>query len=259
MPLGQTGIKVKVLGFGAIPILKIGEDEAIEVVRRCYELGINYNDTARSYTVSEERIGKALEDVRDDVYIATKSQARTGEGLLKDLDVSPRNLRTDYIDVYQLHNVSTLEAWRRIKGPREALEAMLGAREEGRVRHFGVTSHNSATLVEIIKEGMFNPAMIPYNFLTLKPEEELLPLCREMRVGTVIMKPFGGGAFFNANTALKFVLSRENIDVVIPGMMSVAEVEENVAVASGLYSLTPGELELIERDREELRHQFCRA
>ena len=98
--LGLTGIKIKVLGFGGIPIQEVGEDEAIEVVRRCYEMGINYYDTARSYTVSEERIGKTLEDVRDDVYIATKSHARTGEGLLKDLDASLRNLRTGRIYVY---------------------------------------------------------------------------------------------------------------------------------------------------------------
>lgn len=257
--LGRTGLKVKILGFGGIPIQRVTEEEAIGVVRRCHELGINYYDTARGYTVSEERIGKALEDVREEVILATKSGRRTGEEMEEELETSLRNLRTDWIDVYQLHNVSSMDAWERIKAPGGALEALYKAQEEGRIRHLGITSHDPAVLADIVKEDIFETIMIPYNYLTLKPEEELLPLCHEMNVGTIIMKPFGGGAFSNANTALKFVLSREHVDIAIPGMMTVDEVEENFGVASDAHTISEGELELIERDRVELGSRFCRA
>lgn len=257
--MGRTGLKVKILGFGGIPIQRVTEEEAIGVVRRCHELGINYYDTARGYTVSEERIGKALEDVREEVILATKSGRRTGDEMEQELETSLRNLRTDWIDVYQLHNVSSMDAWERIKAPGGALEALYKAQEEGRIRHLGITSHDPAVLADIVREDIFETIMIPYNYLTLKPEEELLPLCHEMNVGTIIMKPFGGGAFSNADTALKFVLSREHVDVAIPGMMTVGEVEENFGVASDAHVISEGELELIERDRVELGSRFCRA
>lgn len=257
--LGRTGLKVKTLGFGGIPIQRVSEEEAIQVVRRCYELGINYFDTARWYTNSEERIGKALEDVRDEVFIATKSARRTKDGVLKELEISLENLRTDWIDVYQLHTVSSREEWERVITPDGALEALYEARDEGKIRYLGITSHDPPLLTEIVKEGIFETILIPYNYLTTLPAERLLPLCHRINVGTVIMKPFGGGAFSNANTALKFILRNENVDVVIPGMMSVEEVEENVTVASGSYTLSDEELKLIEKDKAELGSQFCRA
>jgi len=257
--LGRTGLKVKTLGFGGIPIQRISEEDAVKVVRRCYDLGINYYDTARGYTNSEERIGRALEDVREEVVLATKSGRRQAADLLDELEISLKNLRTDWIDVYQLHNVSSHETWELIKGPGGALEALYEARDEGKIRHLGITSHDPAVLADIVREDVFETIMIPYNYMTLKPEEELLPLCKEKNVGTVIMKPFGGGAFSNANTALKFVLSKDYVDVTIPGMMKIAEVEENFNVALGPHHLYQEELELIERDRVELGDQFCRA
>ena len=257
--LGRTGLKVKSLGFGGIPIQRISEEEAVRVVRRCYELGINYYDTARGYSVSEERIGKALEDVREKVVLATKSGRRKAKEMLEELEISLINLRTDWIDVYQLHNVSSYEAWDQIKGPGGALEALYKARDEGKIRHLGITSHDPAVLADIVREDIFEIIMIPYNYLTINPEEELLPLCKENNVGTVIMKPFGGGAFSNANIALKYVLSKDYVDVTIPGMMTVGEVEENFRVATMPHIISEEELELIETDRVELGDQFCRA
>ena len=257
--LGRTGIKVKRYGFGGIPIQRVSEKEAIEVVRRCHEVGVNYYDTARGYTVSEERMGKALEGVRDEVYLATKSGRRTAKQVIEELETSLRNLRTDYIDVFQLHNLSSEKAWEEVKGPGGALEALYKELDRGRIRHLGVTSHDPGFAAELVKEGVFETVMIPYNYLTHKPEEELLPLCKKLNVGTVIMKPFGGGAFSNANTALKFVLGKEFADVVIPGMAHVHEVDENLSVASGPTSLTAEGLSLIEKDRVELGSEFCRA
>ena len=257
--LGRTGLKVKTLGFGGIPIQRITEEESIEVVRRCYELGMNYFDTARAYTVSEERIGKALEDVRDKVILATKSGKRTAEELEKELETSLKNLRTDYIDVYQLHNITYQEQWEQVRAPGGAMEAMYRAKEEGKIRHISVTSHSPDLSLELVKSGLFETLLIPYNYLTPKPAEKLLPLCQELNVGTIIMKPFGGGAFSNANTALKYIFNNPDADLVIPGVLSTAEVEENWRIWQGDHSLTQEELDLIEKDKEELGNQFCRG
>jgi predicted aldo/keto reductase-like oxidoreductase len=250
---------VKQLGFGGIPIQRISEAEVIHVVRHSYERGINYFDTARNYTVSEERIGKPLEDVREEVTLATKSSCRSKQGVLEELAVSLTNLRTDWIDVYQLHNVSSREAWEQVTAPQGALIALYEARDQGLIRHVGITGHDPTLLSEIVQEDIFETVMIPFNYLTSMPAEELLPLCHARRVGTVIMKPFGGGAFTHATTALKFLLGNECVDVVIPGMMSVAEVEENVTIASGSSALSPSEVARLEQDRVALGNQFCRG
>jgi len=257
--LGKTGLKVTEMGFGGIPIQRVSEAEAVKIVQRCYDLGINYYDTARAYTTSEERIGKALECVRDKVYIATKTHAKTGKELKEHLAISLKNLRTDYLDVYQLHNV-TEEGWKTINAPGGALEAVLKLKDEGVVRHVGVTSHSPTFLNRIIAEGSpFETIMVGYNYIALEPGRDLLPTCKKMDVGTVIMKPFGGGAFTNAATALKFILADKNADCVIPGMQTIAEVDENVAVCGGSYELSEAELASIEGDRKALGKQFCAA
>jgi predicted aldo/keto reductase-like oxidoreductase len=257
--LGRTGLKVNVLGFGGIPIQRVNEDEAIQVVQRCYDLGMNYFDTARAYTVSEERIGKALEAVRNDVVLATKSGRRTKDAVLQELETSLINLRTDWIDIYQLHNISSSEVWEQVTSPNGALEALFHARDEGTIHHIGITSHNPTLLTEIVKDNIFETILIPYNYLATLPAEELLPLCRRMNVGTVIMKPFGGGAFSNIKTALKFLLGNQHVDVIVPGMQSLQEVDENVALASGSYALNVEERALIEQDRTELGSEYCRG
>ena len=257
--LGRTGLKVRAVGFGGIPIQKVSDEEAVRVIRHCYELGINYYDTARGYTVSEERIGKALEGMRDEVVLATKTHALTKEAALGDLEVSLKNLRTDHVDIYQLHSVSSEEAWERIRAPGGALEALYLALDENKADHIGITSHNIPLLDRIVRENIFETVLIQYNYLSRQPAEDFLRLWHGRNVGTIIMKPFGGGAFSNARTALKFVLSNNDVAVVIPGMASVSEVEENVAVSSGSYALTEEELRLIEEDRVELGDQFCRG
>ena len=257
--LGRTGLKVKTLGFGGIPIQRISEKDSIEVVIRCYDLGINYYDTARGYTNSEERIGKALEDVRENVYLATKSHQRTYEGIMKEIDISLRNLRTDYIDVYQLHNIGNEEQWRQVLTKGGALEAVYELKDQGKIKHISVTSHNPDLAVEMVKSNHFATIMIPFNYLATKPAEELLPLCRKINVGTIIMKPFGGGAFSNANTALKYVYNNPNTDIVIPGVATITELEENWNVWQGDMKLTPEELELIEKDKQILGDKFCRS
>lgn len=257
--LGRTGLTVNRVGFGGIPIQRLSTDEAVAVVRRAFELGVNFFDTARVYTTSEARIGEALESVRDEVFIATKSVHRDKVGLLKDLETSLGNLRTDYIDLYQLHMVSKEEGWKRIRGQGGALEGLLEAKNEGKIKHLGITSHNPELMMEVLREGIFETVMIPYNYLTQRPADGLLPLCAELGVGTIVMKPFGGGALTNIRTALRYVLGNGNVDVVIPGMRGSAEIEENVAVGSESFDLSQEDLRLIEEDRSNLGDQFCRA
>lgn len=255
--LGRTNLKVRIIGFGGIPIQRVSEQEGVKVVRRCYDRGINYFDTARRYTVSEERVGKALEDVRDKIFLATKTICRTKSEVLEELEISLKNLRTDWIDVYQLHNVSSDETWKQVKAPGGALEALYEARKKDKIRFLGVTGHNPSILTEIVKEDIFDTVMMPYNYLT--STDELLSLCHKMNAGTVIMKAFGGGALTNAKAALKFVLKNENADVVIPGVMNVSEVDENIAVANGPYDLSATDLKVIEKDKAELGNQFCHS
>jgi predicted aldo/keto reductase-like oxidoreductase len=257
--LGKTGLNVTRIGFGGIPIQRLSEEEAVEVVKKSHELGINFFDTARAYTTSEERIGKALKDVRDEVFIATKSVHRDKEGLLRDLETSLGKLQTEWIDLYQLHMVSKDNEWETITSPEGALEGLLAAKDAGKINHLGVTSHNPELMMDVLRLGVFETVMIPYNYLTHRPADGLIPLCRELNVGTIVMKPFGGGAITNVGAALKYVLSNENVDIVIPGMMSLEEIEENLAVGSGDHALSEEELGLMEKDRYELGSQFCRA
>jgi uncharacterized protein len=257
--LGKTGLKVRTLGFGGIPIQRVSEDEAVNIVRHCYDLGMNYFDTARGYTISEERIGKALEDVREDVIIATKSGRRDADGIREEMATSLKNLRTDYIDNYQLHNVSNRKQWAEVRAPGGAMEAINEAHEKGVIKHVSITSHNPDIAIELVKSGLFETLMIPYNYLTPKPAEVLLPLCKELNVGTIIMKPFGGGAFSNANTALKWVFKDPNTDLVIPGVMSLDEINENHAIWQGDLTITKEEEELIAYDKKELGDSFCRG
>jgi len=257
--LGKTGLSVTEMGFGGIPIQKVTEDVAVAVVRRCLELGINYYDTARNYTTSEERIGKALEGHRSEVYLATKTQQKTGEGLRKELEISLKNLRTDYLDLYQLHNV-TEEGWKIISAPGGALEALYKAKRDGKVLHIGATSHSPTFLAWIVGgDCPFETVMVGYNYIATQPADRLLPLCKEKNVGTIIMKPFGGGAFTDARTALKYVLSNRDVSCVIPGMLDVREVDENVSVCGESQILGDAEREAIERDRKALGKEFCAA
>ncbi len=257
--LGKTGLNVTEMGFGGIPIQKVTEEEAVAVVRRCHELGVNYFDTARGYTTSEDRIGKALEGHRDEVYLATKTQQKTADGLWKELEISLGNLRTDHVDLYQLHNV-TAESWKTISAPGGALEALLEAKQQGKVLHVGVTSHSPTFLTGIVDgDNPFETVMVGYNYIATEPADQLLPLCKKQNVGTIIMKPFGGGAFTDARTALKYVLTNPDVSCVIPGMLAVSEVEENVSVSGGSLAISDSERESIERDRNVLGKEFCAA
>jgi len=255
--LGKTGLQVSRIGFGGIPIQRLTEPEAIGVVRRCLELGVTFLDTATGYTTSEERIGKALDGRREGVVIATKTPARDRATALEHLNQSLRRLNVDVIDLWQLHNVSTFEAYEQVLGPGGALEAARQALEAGQVHHVGITSHSMDVALAAVTSGHFETVQFPFNFVTPEPAQKLVPLAQEHDVGFIAMKPMGGGILSDARLCIKFLLQFDGV-VPDPGIQRLAEIEEIAAIVAGPWELTPQEWSAIEQIRAEMDTRFCR-
>jgi aryl-alcohol dehydrogenase-like predicted oxidoreductase len=256
--LGKTGLEVSRVGIGGIPLQRPSEKEAIQVVHRALDLGINFIDTAAGYGNSEERIGKALAGRRDQAIIATKS-GRTGKAeAAAELERSLKRLQTDVIDIWQLHNISNAEKYAQVTGPGGSLEAAQEALQAGKIRHIGLSGHNLDIAMEAVKSGLFETIQFPFNYVTREPADELIPLAQEHDVGFIGMKPFAGGMLGDANLSIKYALQFDSV-VPDPGIQKVEEIEEIVAIVeSGDWALTPQELEQIEARRAELGTQFCR-
>ena len=255
--LARTGLKISVLGFGGIPIRRIGHAEAVAVVRRAVDLGVTFFDTARRYADSEDKMGEALEGVRDRVVIATKTTATTREELFADLEESLRRLRTGHVDLYQLHNVSDFDRLERVMGPGGAVEGMIEAKASGLIRHLGITSHKREVALKALRGDVFETVMLPFSYLEPEAAEEVLPLCRERGVGFIAMKPFSGGALDTPVQCLKWVLG-QGVSVAIPGIGSLAELVQDMAVADTDWTLGAEDLALMEKVRTEVGKTFCR-
>ena len=254
--LGSTGLRISRMGFGGIPIQKVDARATRALMERLCALGVNYIDTARGYTVSEQYLGEALEGLRDRFVVATKSMARTREAMARDIDIRLHNLRTDYIDLYQVHNPS-LDELKAVCAPGGALEALMQAKAEGKVRHLGVTAHTAAVFEYALSLDWVETIMFPYNIVETQGEA-LIHRCAQQGVGFICMKPLAGGALEDAHLALRFIAQNGDVSVVIPGMYDVREVDENIAAATDTSPLTQAELEKIETIRRELGTQFCR-
>ncbi|OGO38848.1 MAG: hypothetical protein A2147_08235 [Chloroflexi bacterium RBG_16_57_8] len=254
--LGRTGMMVTRLGFGGIPIQRDTEEEAISVVRRCLDLGINYIDTANGYTTSEERIGKAVKGRRDQVFIATKSSGRTREDVEKHLALSLQRLQTDYIDLYQFHGVNNTKHLDAILAPGELLSVVEQAKKAGKVRHIGITSHQMDMAKKAVATDLFETIMFPINFITSEPADDLLPLARSHDVGFIAMKPLAGGMLDNATIAFKWLFQFPDM-LPIPGIEKVHEIEEIVEILEGPRAMTGAEEAEMARLRKELGHRFC--
>jgi len=255
--LGQTNLVVSRVGFGGIPIQRVTEEQAVQVVRRCIDLGITFFDTANAYSNSEERIGKALGKSLANVIIATKTYARDRTTACEHLDLSLKRLRTDCIDLWQFHDVSTAEAYEQLLGPDGAMQAAQQARKQGKVRHIGITTHSLDIALEAVPSGHFETIQFPFNFVTNEAKINLIPLANKNDVGFIAMKPFAGGMLEEATLAIKYVLQYENV-LPDPGIEQPSEIEEIVAIANGSLELTPEEQKKIERIRSMLGTRFCR-
>jgi predicted aldo/keto reductase-like oxidoreductase len=255
--LGKTELQVSRVGFGGIPIQRLTEDEAVEVVRRCLDLGITFLDTANAYTTSETRIGKAIAGRREQLIIATKTGARDKQTALEHLENSLRCLRTDHVDLWQFHNVSSVEAYEEILGPSGAMEAAQEALGAGKVRHVGVTSHSMDMALKMVPTGLFETLQFPFNFVTNEPADELLPLVEEHDLGFIAMKPFAGGMLADARLAIKYLLQFDAA-VPDPGIEMAAEIEEIVDIVAGPWALTPQERQAMADFRAQAGTRFCR-
>lgn len=254
--LGKTGLKISSLGFGGIPIQRIDAEGTRSLFDTLEEYGINYIDTARGYTVSEEYIGYAIKGRREKFILATKSMARTKSAMAADIELSLKNLGTDHIDLYQVHNASP-EQLKTVMSEGGALEALLEAKAAGKIDHIGLTSHSVDTFKLALDLDWVETFMFPYN-LVESDIEPLIEKCSEKNIAFIAMKPLAGGAIDNASLALRYVTSNPSLTVVIPGMYSSDEVKMNCAAVENTSPLTQEEKDEIIKIRSELGNNFCR-
>ncbi len=254
--LGKTGLKISRLGFGGIPIQKIDAEGTKKLIGELINKGVNFIDTARGYTVSEEYLGFALAGVREKFVLATKSTSRTKDTMAKDIDISLEKLSTDYIDLYQMHNPSAkdLEV---AMAPGGALEAMLEAKAAGKIGHIGITLHSLDVFAKAVELPWVESIMFPYNIVETQGKE-LIARCAEKNIGFICMKPLAGGAIEDAAIALRFAVSNPAVTVVIPGMADAAEIKQNVAAVADASPLRDEELEKIAAIKSDLGTNFCR-
>lgn len=254
--LGRTGLKVNAIGFGGIPIQRINQENADAIVAEAVNRGVNFFDSARGYTNSEELMGNALAPYRDEVIIATKSMVRDAEAMEADLALSLKNFHTDVIDLYQFHFVNSMEQVNQILGENGAYKALMEAKEAGRVRHIGITSHSADLLEQVIPMGVFDTIQFPYNLIE-RQGEKVFRMAHEADVGVIAMKPMAGGALEQGELSLRFILENPAVSVAIAGMQSMDEVLRNTSVI-GQPPLNEEEQAEVERLRASLGTDFCR-
>jgi predicted aldo/keto reductase-like oxidoreductase len=253
--LGSTNIELNRVGFGGIPIQRITQEDTNLVINELINQGINFIDSARGYTISEEYIGNAIEGKRDKFILATKSMSRSYDDMIGDVNISLNNFKTEYIDLYQLHNLKPDE-YDGIFDDDMAYAALLKCKEEGKIKHIGITSHSIDTIKKAVNSGNFDTIQFPYNIVE-DQADEIFKEANKNGIGVIVMKPLAGGAIDNAKLAIKYILSKDYIDVVIPGMDSVNQVIENTSVLNNLNITDEENLE-IKDIIEKLGNRFCR-
>ncbi len=253
--LGRTGITVNKNGFGALPIQRISKEDAAAILRRAVDGGITFIDTARAYTDSEEKIGYALSDVRSQIYIATKTAAVTADGFWKDLETSLRLLKTDYVDLYQFHNPDFCPK----PGDASGLyDAALKAKEQGKIRHIGITNHRLSVAQEAIDSDLYDTLQFPFCYLATEKDLAIVQSCKEHNMGFIAMKSLSGGLITNAAAAYAYAAQYDNV-LPIWGVQTMPQIEEFLSFIDAPPTMTPEIRELIERDRTLLSGSFCRG
>lgn len=253
--LGSTGITVNKNGFGALPIQRIVKEDAVYLARKAFQAGITFFDTARWYSDSEVKLGEALEDIRSEVFIATKTGAQTVEDFWKDLETSLHNLRTDYIDIYQFHNPAVCPK----PGDGSGLyEAMAEAKEQGKIRHIGITNHQLAVAKEAIESGLYETLQFPFCYLAIDKDIELVTMCKERNMGFIAMKALSGGLINNAKAAYAFEAQFDNV-LPIWGVQKESELDEFISFMDEPPMMTEEIKAIVNHDKEELSGDFCRG
>lgn len=253
--LGSTGIEIEKNGFGCLPIQRVSKEEAARLLRKAADGGINYFDTARAYSDSEEKMGYAFAGMRDKVVIATKTHAQTGAELKEHLETSLKMLGTDYIDVYQFHNPAFVP---RPGGEDGLYDAALEARAQGKIRHIGITNHRLPVAREAVESGLYATLQFPYSYLSGPQDRELVDMCRARGMGFVAMKGMAGGLLANGTAAAVWMAQQEGV-VPIWGVQHEWELDQFLACVPDAPAMTEEYRALIEKDRSELTGDFCRS
>jgi predicted aldo/keto reductase-like oxidoreductase len=254
---GKSGLMVSKIAFGGIPIQRLGMEEAAKVVRGVIDLGVNFIDTANGYTDSEEKIGLAIKDIpRDGLVIATKSGARDKKAYLEHLDLSLKRLGVDYVDFHQHHGISTPRDVDVIFGEGGAHEGMQEAVRAGKVRFPAFSSHSIPLAMQLMREKNFFSVQLPFNYVDDTAAQEAIPLAKELDIGFIAMKPFGGGLLSDANLSIKYLSQFDNI-VPDPGIEKLSEMEEIVRIVESGEKFSPADSAAIEKAKVELGDHWC--
>ncbi len=254
--LDKSNLQISRLGLGGIPLQRASASEVVTLLSAAYDAGINFIDTARGYTASEELIGQGLQSRRAAFVLASKSMQRSKEGILSDIRLSLKNLRTDYLDLYQLHNVRTQAEWEIVSAPDGALAGLFEAQQAGLVRQIGITSHSADMMAKALDSGLFATMMFPYNVVE-NHNKQLFATAHQKGMSTLAMKPLAGGFIPDAGQALRYLAANPNVDCILAGMASPAEIEANVrALQRG--PLAPEEVQELENWAKQAGQEFCR-
>ena len=255
--LGTTGITVNKNGFGALPIQRISTENAVHLIKKAYDAGITFFDTARFYTDSEEKLGRSLcaRGLRHKVYIASKTMCNSVEDFWSHLETTLKNLQTDYLDLYQFHNLAFVPK----PGDGTGLyEAMLEAKEQGKIRHIGLTNHRVAVAKEAIESGLYETLQFPFCYLATEEEMELVTMCKEADMGFIAMKAMSGGLINRAEVAYAF---QDQFDNVLPiwGVQRPEELQQFIDCHNNPPVLDDEMKAYIQSERKQFAGEFCRG
>ncbi len=253
--LGKTGIETPQNAFGALPIQRVDMQEAVRLLHMAYDGGMRFFDTARAYTDSEEKLGEAFSGMRDKLYIASKTQAKTPEKLWEDLETSLAKLKTDYLDLYQLHCVP--QCYKPGDGT-GMYEALLEAKQKGMVRHIGITAHKIGVAEEIVESGLYETLQFPFSYLATDRDIRLVKACRERDMGFIAMKGLSGGLLTNAKACMAFMQQYDNV-LPIWGVQRESELKQWLSFFSEDAAMDEEARSLIEADKAKLSEDFCRG
>ncbi len=256
--LGKTALEVSVIGFGGIPIQKLGKEEAQKLVRLALDYQISFFDTAQGYGDSEVKIGEGIKGRREECLLATKSPCRTFQQALKDVDAALRRLQVKVIDLYQVHFVNDSDALDQVIRPNGSLQGLKKAKEEGKINHIGITGHNPDVLLRAIKNEDFETVQVPFNIIEDGPDERaLLRAAEERDAGVICMKPLAGGVITEPELSLRWILT-QGVSTVIPGVIQPDEVKSNALVGRAPLPLSKKELKKLKKVCQPLEENFCR-
>ena len=253
--LGRTGLQVTENSFGALPIQRISDEDAVALLRYAYDSGINFYDTARFYTDSEHKIGLALSDVRENIIIATKSMGRTKSAALADLEISLGNLKTDYVDIFQLHNVTEAPD---LDDPESSYYALIEAKKSGKCRYIGITTHRLDLALQFAKSKLYDTVQFPLCYMSAEKDLELIEVCKEHNIGLIAMKGMSGGIISSPEAAFAFFTQYDNV-VPIWGVQKKCELDDFLGYAEKGVVLDERLNKVIAEDREKYSADFCRG